>query len=53
MRRVGRPGRGWVVRDCKEGASADLLICPRDPREDLGALRGNTVVLRGQVLSDG
>jgi imidazolonepropionase-like amidohydrolase len=43
-------GFGAVV----EGSSADLVVYPADPREDVEVLRHPTaVVLRGQVVSDG
>jgi imidazolonepropionase-like amidohydrolase len=43
--------RAWLARDgLTEGAQADLLVCARDPREDLGVLRERpAVVLRGLV----
>lgn len=35
----------------EEGAAADLLVLPADPREDVAVLRGTTaVVLRGRVV---
>ncbi len=43
--------RDWLRRDgLTEGASADLLALPADPRRDLAVLREATVVLRGAVV---
>ncbi len=43
--------RAWLGRDgLTEGASADLLVLPGDPRDDLQVLRAPTVVLRGAVV---
>jgi imidazolonepropionase-like amidohydrolase len=43
--------RDWLGRDgLTEGASADLVVYPADPREELAALAGPTaVVLRGRT----
>lgn len=47
----------WAARDwlgapgIAEGASADVLVCAGDPRENLSTLRGlRHIVLRGEVL---
>ena len=45
--------RAWLGRNAilEEGAPADFVVYPRDPREDLTVLREPTaVVLRGQVV---
>ncbi|GAA4965299.1 amidohydrolase family protein [Kineococcus glutinatus] len=44
--------RRWLGADgLQEGADADLVVCPADPRADLGALRAlRAVVLRGAPL---
>ena len=46
------PRRFLGVPGLEEGASADLLVLPRDPREDHTALRDRRhVVLRGRVVA--
>ncbi len=44
--------RSWLGRPgIEEGASADLVVCARDPRADVGALADPVaVVLRGRVV---
>lgn len=43
--------RRWLHRDgLTEGAAADLLVLPGDPRADLHVLRTPTVVLRGAIV---
>lgn len=45
------PRRFLGVSSLEDGADADLLVVPRDPREDHTALRERThVVLRGEVV---
>jgi imidazolonepropionase-like amidohydrolase len=45
--------REWLGRPAlEEGASADLVVYPDDPREDVGVLAApSAVVLRGAVLA--
>ena len=44
--------RAWLgFPGIEEGASADAVICSRDPREDVGALASlRSVILRGQLV---
>jgi imidazolonepropionase-like amidohydrolase len=45
--------RAWLGQNAElgEGAPADFVVYPRDPREDLAVLREpRAIVLRGQVV---
>jgi len=45
--------REWLGADqLTEGASADLIVCAGDPRNDLGELRRPVaILLRGRVIT--